>query len=49
MAKHSRCEECDERKPDVKRVADPFALQINDEVWMRKLCAECYSDRCLEI
>ena len=46
MAKKQKpCDECGDRTPDVMRVADPFAAEVNDEVWMRDLCAGCYTAR----
>ena len=47
MAK--KCDECNDRKQDVKKVADPFAAEVNDEVWMRYLCAGCYGARMDEV
>lgn len=40
-----KCEECGERKKNVTKVADPFAEQVNDEVWMRWLCGPCAQNR----
>lgn len=47
--KHKRCDECGNRKPDVREVTDPFAEDVNGEVWLRQLCEPCVQDRADEI
>lgn len=37
-----KCDECGHRKADVTKVADPFVADVNNEVWMRWLCGDCY-------
>ena len=49
MPKNKRCDECGDRKPDVQSLPDPFAQDVNDEIWIRNLCNGCYSNRCDEI
>ncbi|MFD8598392.1 hypothetical protein ACFV1L_25645 [Kitasatospora sp. NPDC059646] len=44
-----KCHFCNIAKPDVEVVADPYAADVNDEVWLIPLCGDCYSDRCEEI
>lgn len=44
-----KCDECGHQKTDVDLVADPFALEINDQVWMRWLCGGCLQDRTDEV
>lgn len=42
---HQCCEECGSRKPDVDLVADPFAKEVNNEIWLRWLCEPCIQSR----
>ena len=44
-----RCDECGVRKSDVRKVPDPFDLDVNNSVWMRKLCDDCEQARADEI
>ena len=39
------CEGCGRNDIPVFFLADPFALQVSNEVWMRWLCSPCHDDR----
>lgn len=49
MPKNKPCDECGERKPDVRRQVDPYAAEVNGEAWFRWLCGVCFADRMDEI
>jgi len=38
--KTKKCEECGKRKPDVKKIPDPFTENVSGEVWLRNLCED---------
>jgi len=39
------CENCGEKKPDVKLVRDPFLSEVYDEEKTCYLCDDCYDKR----
>lgn len=39
-----RCDECQQDKPDVNIVVDPFS-ELGDEEWLRPLCGDCHQNR----
>lgn len=47
MAKDKKCEQCGERKPDVRKMPDPFteAQHPEDDHEVMKLCEACATAR----
>jgi hypothetical protein len=48
MAKDKKCEECGERKPDVRKMNDPFTeaqYPEDDDHTVMKLCEACATKR----
>lgn len=44
-----KCQDCGEKREDVKDTLCPFALDMFDECRNVTICSDCYQDRCDDI
>lgn len=49
MTEKNKCEICGKEGEDVAYEADPFILEIDDEVVMCWLCSQCWQERADDI
>lgn len=49
MTEKNKCEICGKEGEDVAYEADPFILEIDDEIVMRWLCSQCWQERADDI